>query len=166
MKGAETVKNKVKPIPEGYHSITPSVTFKDSLKAIKFYKKAFGAKEMEIFPSLNGKGTMHATMKIGNSIMMMGDERSNQNCRSAESLGSSPVSFYIYVPNVDDVFRKAVEAGTEITMPLDDMFWGDRCGSLKDPFGYTWMIATHIHDLSREEIREGAELFFTAMAKA
>ena len=159
------MKNKVKPIPEGYHSITPSVTFKDSLKAIKFYKKAFGAKEMEIFPSLNGKGTMHATMKIGNSIMMMGDERSNQNCRSAESLGSSPVSFYIYVPNVDDVFRKAVEAGAEITMPLDDMFWGDRCGTVKDPFGYSWMIATHSRDMTWEEVQKGAEAFFAAAAK-
>ena len=160
------MKNKIKSIPEGYHSVTPSLTFKDSLEAIKFYKKAFGAEELDVFPSPDGQGTMHATMKIGNSIMMMGDERPNQSCKSAESLGSSPIGFFIYVSNVDEVFQKAVDAGAEITMPLEDMFWGDRCGSLKDPFGYTGMIATHTRDLSRDEIREGAESFFAAMSKA
>jgi PhnB protein len=164
IQGEKNMKTKVKPIPEGYHSITLSVTFKDSLKAIKFYKKAFGAKELDVFPSPDGKGTMHATMKIGDSIMMMGDERPDQNCKSAESLGSTPVSFYIYVPNVDEVFQKAVDAGATITMPLDDMFWGDRCGSLKDSFGYTWMVATHTRDLNRDEVREGAESFFAVMA--
>jgi PhnB protein len=160
------MKSKIKPIPEGYHSVTPSLTFKDSLKAIKFYQKAFGAKELDVFPAPDGRGTMHATMQIGDSILMMGDERPNQNCKSAESLGTSPISFFIYVPNVDMVFEKAIEAGAKITMPLDDMFWGDRCGSLKDPFGYTWMIATHTRNLSRDEVREGAESFFASMAKA
>jgi PhnB protein len=159
------MKTNVKPIPEGYHSVTPDLTLKDSLKAIKFYKKAFGAKEMGIYPSPDGKSTMHATIKIGDSIIMMGDERPGQSCESAETLGASPVSLFIYVPDVDKVFNQAVDAGAEITMPLDDMFWGDRCGSVKDPFGYSWMIATHTRDMTREEVQKGAESFFAASAK-
>ena len=159
------MKTKAKPIPEGYHSVTPDLTLKDSLKAIEFYKKAFGAKEMGIFPSPDGKSTMHAVIKIGDSIIMMGDERPGQSCESAETLGASPVSLFIYVPDVDKVFNQAVDAGAEITMPLDDMFWGDRCGSVKDPFGYSWMIATHTRDMTREEVQKGAESFFAASAK-
>jgi PhnB protein len=167
------MKSKVKPIPEGYHTVTPSLTFKDSLKAIEFYKKAFGAKKLDVFPSPDGnteqaslrESTMHATIKIGDSIIMMGDERPGQTCQSAETMGSSPVSFYIYVPNVDTVYNQAVDAGCEVTMPLDDMFWGDRSGTVKDPFGYTWMIATHIKDMSGDEMKEAAEEFFAAMAK-
>ena len=159
------MKNKVKPIPEGYHSVTPSITLKDSLKAIKFYKKAFGAKEQGIFPAPDGKSTMHAVIKIGDSIIMMGDERPGQTCQSAETMSGSPVSFYIYVQNADTVYNQAVDAGCEVTMPLDDMFWGDRCGTVKDPFGYTWMIATHIKDMTRDETKEAAEEFFAEMAK-
>ena len=159
------MKNKVKSIPEGYHSVTPDLTLKDSLKAIKFYKKAFGAKEMGVFPSPDGKSTMHAVIKIGDSIIMMGDERPGESCESAETLGASPVSLFIYVPDVDKVFNQAVDAGAEITMPLDDMFWGDRCGTVKDPFGYSWMIATHSRDMTWEEVQKGAEAFFAAAAK-
>ena len=108
---------------------------------------------------------MHAVIKIGDSIIMMGDEKSGQTCESAETLGASPVSFYIYVPNVDSVYKQAVDAGCEITMPLDDMFWGDRCGTVKDPFGYTWMVATHIKDMGGDEMKEAAGEFFAAMAK-
>jgi PhnB protein len=160
------MKTKVKPVPEGYHSVTPDLTLKDSLKAIKFYKKAFGAKEMGVFPSPEGKSTMHAAIKIGDSIIMMGDERPGQSCESAETLGASPVSLFIYVPDVDKVFNQAVDAGAEITMPLDNMFWGDRCGTVKDPFGYSWMIATHTCDMTWEEVQKGAEAFFAAAAKA
>ncbi len=156
---------KVKPIPEGFHSVTPILTLKDSLKAIEFYKKALGAKVLDVMPSLDGKGTMHATIKIGDSVLMMGDEMPNQQCKSAESLGASPVSFYIYAPNVDAAFKQAIAAGATETMPVADMFWGDRCGSLKDPFGYSWMIATHNRDLTEDQIREGAESFFAAAGK-
>jgi PhnB protein len=156
---------KVKPVPEGFHSVTPTLTLKDSRKAIEFYKKAFGAKVLEIMPSPDGKGTMHASIQIGDSILMMGDERPGQSCKSAESLGASPISLYVYMPNVDAVFKQALAAGATQTMPVADMFWGDRCGSLKDPFGYSWMIATHNRDLTEEEIREGAESFFAAAAK-
>ena len=150
------------PIPAGYHSVTSSLTLKDSLKAIEFYKKAFGAKLLDLFPGLDGKGTMHATIQIGDSILMMGDE--GHGCQSAETLGTSPVSLYIYVPNVDAFFKQAVAAGATVTMPVDEMFWGDRAGSLKDPFGYSWMIATHNRELSKEQMRDGAKAFFAKMA--
>ncbi len=155
-----------KPIPEGYHSVTPSLTFKDSTKAVEFYKKAFGAHSVEVFPSPDGKRTMHATMKIGDSILMMGDEMPNSDCaRSAETLGASPINFFIYVPNADQAFRQAIAAGGKEAMPVMDMFWGDRCGTLKDPFGYSWTIATHKQDLTPEQVKKGAEAFFAQMAK-
>ena len=151
-----------KPIPSGYHAVTPSLTFKDSKKAIEFYKKAFGATVLGIFPNLTGQGIMHATLQIGDSIVMMGDEMpgGSRTCKSAETLGSSPISLFLYVPDVDTAFKKAVAAGGTAAMPVADMFWGDRAGSVKDPFGYQWMIATHKRDLSNEEIRKEAETFF------
>ena len=152
-----------KPVPEKYHSITPSLTFKDCRKALDFYKKAFGAKVLDFMPSPTGQGTMHATMQIGNSIVMMGDE--NQNCKSAETLGGSPISLYVYVPDADAAFKQAVAAGGTATMPVADMFWGDRAGNIRDPFGYSWMIATHQQDLTNEQIQKGAEAFFAQMAK-
>lgn len=155
-----------KPIREGYHTVTPIFTFRDSKKAIEFYKKAFGAKVLEVLPSPKGERTMHATIKIGDSILMMGDEMPDPNCsKSAESLGASPVSLYLYVPNADTAFKQAIADGAVETMPVTDMFWGDRCGSLKDPFGYSWMIATHTQDLTPEQISKGAEAFFSQMAK-
>ena len=157
---------QAKPIPQGYHSVTPSFTFKDCKKAIEFYKKAFGAKVLDNLPSLDGKGTMHATIQMGDSILMMGDEMPNPSCsKSAETMGASPVSFYLYVKDVDAAFRQAAAAGAIVTIPVAEMFWGDRSGSLKDPFGYSWMIATHTRDLNSEEVRKGAEVFFTSMAK-
>ncbi len=151
------------PIPEGYHTITPSIMFKDSQKAIDFYKKAFDAKVLGVFPNMDGKGIMHAAIQIGSSIIMMGDE--NANCSSATTLGSSPVSFFVYVTDVDAAFKKAVDAGGEVSMPVTEMFWGDRAGQVKDPFGYAWMIGTHVKDLSNEEIRKNAEEFFAKMSK-
>src|SRR5690349_6022206 len=118
------------PIPAGYHSVTPSLTLKDSKKAIEFYQKAFGAKVLDLFPNLNGQGTMHASIQIGNSIIMMGDEMpGGQGCKSAEALGGSPISLYIYVEDVDSAFKQAVAAGAKATMPVADMFWGDRAGN-------------------------------------
>jgi PhnB protein len=163
---SKIMKSTVKAIPEGYHSVTPTLTLKNSLSGIEFYKKAFGAKELMVFPSPDGRGTMHATMQIGDSIVMMGDEMPGQGCKSAESLGCSPVSLYLYVPNVDVIFKQAVAAGATTVMPVMDMFWGDRCGTLKDPFGYAWMIATHNRDLSTEQVREGARDFCEKAAKA
>lgn len=151
---------KVNPVPSGYHTITPSLTFKSSSKALEFYQSAFGAQILNHLPSPEGGRTMHATMQIGNSILMMGDEIQSENCsKSAETLGASPISLYVYVPNVDQAFEQAVGVGATVTMPVMDMFWGDRCGGVKDPFGYTWIIATHIKDLTEDEIKKGAQDF-------
>ena len=160
------MKTKVRAIPEGFHAVTPSLTLKNSLEAIEFYERAFGAKEIGVFPSPDGKRTMHATIQIGDSILMMGDEWPDQDCKSAESLGASPISLYVYVPKVDEVFNHAVSAGATVIMSVEDMFWGDRCGTVKDPFGYSWTIATHTRDLSEQEIQQGAQSFFAAAGKA
>jgi uncharacterized glyoxalase superfamily protein PhnB len=156
-----------KPIPEGFHSVTPSFTVKDSKQAIEFYKKAFDAKVLALMPDPSGRRTMHATIQIGNSIVMMGDEMPGaEHCaKSAETVGSSPISLYVYVPDADAAFKQAVAAGGTVVMPVTDMFWGDRAGSVKDPFGYSWMIATHKQDLTKDQIQKGAEAFFASMAK-
>ena len=153
-----------KPIPTGYHSLTPSFSFKDSKKAIEFYKKAFNATVLDLFPSLDGKGIMHASLKIGDSIFMMGDEMGDMN-RSAETVGASPISLFLYVQDADAAFEQAVAAGATVIYPVAEMFWGDRAGNLQDPFGYQWMIATHKRDMTQEEIRAEAQTFFAQMAK-
>ncbi|MBI1882835.1 MAG: VOC family protein [Chlamydiae bacterium] len=109
-------------------------------------------------------GIMHATIQIADSILMMGDEMSGK-CKSAETLGSSPISLFFSVPNADAVFKQAVAAGCTVVMPMADMFWGDRAGNVQDPFGYSWMIATHTQDLSKDQIRKNAEEFFAQWEK-
>ena len=156
-----------KQVPEGYYTVTPSFTFKDSRKAIEFYKKAFGAKVLDLMMDPGGRRTMHATIQIGNSIVMMGDEMPGaENCaKSAETLGTCPISLYVYLSDADAAFKQAVAAGGTVIMPVADMFWGDRAGTLRDPFGYQWMIATHKQDLTNDQIQKGAEAFFASMAK-
>lgn len=154
----------MKPIPEGYRTVTPAFTFKDSRKALDFYKKAFGAAETLVMPGPGGKGVMHATMKIGDSIVMLGDENPEMGCRSVETLGGSPVAFYLYVPDADAAFKKAVAAGAKVQMPMQDAFWGDRTGTVKDPFGHAWTFATHVKDLTPEQIAKGAEEAMTHSA--
>jgi PhnB protein len=154
-----------KAIPEGYHSVTPMFMFKDARKAIDFYIRAFGAQEHYAMPGPDGKGVMHAEVQIGNSIIMMDEENPHQPCKSAETTGGSPVSFYLYVENVDEAFGIALAAGAETRMPVQDMFWGDRVGTLQDPFGYSWTLATHIRDMTPQEIRQGAQAAFAEMAK-
>lgn len=149
----------VKAIPEGYRTVTPMFVFKDARKAIDFYKKAFGATERYVMPGPNGKGVMHAEIKIGDSIVMMGEENSETKCRSAESFKGSPVSFYIYVNDADAAFKKAVDAGATPEMVVQEMFWGDKMGSVTDPFGYSWALATHTKELSPQEIERGAKEF-------
>lgn len=154
-----------KAIPEGYRSVTPMLVLKDARRAIEFYKKAFGAAERYAMPGPDNKGVMHAEILIGNSIIMMGEESPNEPCKSAETAGGSPVSFYLYVEDVDKAFQKALDAGCTVKMPVQDMFWGDRFGSLNDPFGYNWGLATHTRDLTDKEIQEGAKAMFEQMAK-
>jgi uncharacterized glyoxalase superfamily protein PhnB len=154
-----------KAIPEGFHSITPYLVFKDARKAIDFYKRAFGAQERFAMPGPDGKGVMHAELQIGNSIIMMSEENPQQPCKSAETSGGSPVSFYLYLENVDEAFPVALGAGAEVRMPVQEMFWGDRAGTLQDPFGYSWTLATHSKDLTPAEIQQGAQAFFCQAAK-
>lgn len=154
-----------KAIPEGFHSVTPMFVFKDARKAIEFYKRAFGAQERFAMPGPDGKGVMHAELRIGDSIIMMSEENPQQPCKSAETIGGSPVSFYLYLENVDEAFRIALEAGAESRMPVQDMFWGDRTGTVQDPFGYSWTLAVHIKDLTPQEIQQGAQAFFAEMAR-
>ncbi|MGA2255871.1 MAG: VOC family protein [Thermoguttaceae bacterium] len=154
-----------KPIPDGFHAITPVFVFKDSHKAIEFYKEAFAATEQCVMPCPDGQGVMHAELKIGDSTIMLGDENPTYPCKSAETLGGSPISLYLYVKDVDAAFRRALAAGGTVKMPVQDMFWGDRVGSLSDPFGYSWTLATHVADLSPEEMTRGAEAAFAGTGK-
>lgn len=152
-------------IPEGFHSVTPLAVFKDAGKAIDFYKNAFGAEVLFTMPGPDGKGIMHAELRIGNSILMMGEEHPQMECRSAETAGGSPVAFYLYVENADRAFSRAVEAGAQVRRPVEEMFWGDRVGDVVDPFGYAWSLATRVRDLTPQEMAEGAKAFFARMAK-
>ncbi len=152
----------VRPIPEGYGTVTPSITLRDTAKAIDYYKRAFGARERAIMRGPDGK-VMHAEAQIGNSIIMFNDEV--MGSRSAETQGGSPVSFYLYVENVDEAHKKAVSEGAESTMPPTDMFWGDRMSSIKDPFGLRWSFATHVKDVTPEEMKRGQEEFMKQMAE-
>lgn len=152
------------PIPQGFNSITPIFVFKDCLKAIDFYKQAFGAQELFVMPGPDGKGVMHAELKIGNSIIMLGEEHPQMNCKGVESFGGSPLNLYLYVENVDQAFRRALEAGAQSLEPVQDMFWGDRVGTVQDLFGYRWTIATHIKDLSQEEMQQAAQEAMAQMA--
>jgi uncharacterized glyoxalase superfamily protein PhnB len=151
----------VKPIPEGYHTVTPFMTVRDAASAIEFYKKAFGATERGVMKDPTGK-VMHAELKIGDSIVMMSDEFPDYGALSPQSVGGSSMGLHIYVDNVDAAFDRAVKAGAQVEMPVIDQFWGDRYGKLKDPYGHKWSIATHTKDLSREEMKQGME---DAMAK-
>jgi PhnB protein len=151
----------VKPIPDGYHTVTPHITVNDGNKAIEFYKKAFGAKEVYRMPGPGGK-IMHAEIQIGDSMIMLNDEFPEMDgSRSAKSLGGSAVTLNLYVPDVDKLFNQAVAAGATATMPVADMFWGDRYGKLKDPFGHNWSIATHKEDVTPEEVMKRAQAEFS-----
>ena len=147
----------VKPIPDGYHSVTPYLVIKGAARAIDFYKQVFGATEMLRMEGPGGS-IGHAEIKIGDSPVMLADEHPAMNCLGPESFGGSPVSLMIYVEDSDAVFAQAVAAGATVIRPLQDQFYGDRSGTVTDPFGHTWTIATHKEDLSPEEVgRRAAE---------
>lgn len=150
-----------KPIPDGYHSLTPYLTVRDAARAIEFYKQAFGATERGVMKGPDGK-VMHAELMIGDSIVMLADEYPDMGVVSPQTVGGSGSGLHIYVENVDSSFERAVKAGANVEMPVADMFWGDRYGKLKDPFGHRWSIATHTADLSMEEMDKGMK---EAMAK-
>jgi PhnB protein len=148
------MERKVRPIPDGYYSVTPYLIVKDAAAAIEFYKKAFGAKEL--FRMAPGKGDKigHAEIRIGNSPVMLADEFPEHGVRSPDSIGGSPVSLLLYVEDVDATGARAVTAGAKVVRPIKDQFYGDRSGTYTDPFGHTWTIATHKEDLSPEEIEQ------------
>jgi PhnB protein len=143
----------VKPIPEGYYSLTPYLVCKGAEKAIAFYAKAFGAQETVRMPGPDGS-IAHAEVKIGNSMLMLSDENKERGQLSPESLGGSPCSIMLYADDVDAVFQRALAAGAKAEMPPADMFWGDRMGNLVDPFGHKWAVATHTEDVSPEEMEK------------
>jgi PhnB protein len=148
---------RTNPIPDGIHSITPYLTVKGASEAIDFYKKAFGAKELMRVPWPDGKLIMHAQIKIGDSPLFITDEFPDMNWAGSELSGRSPVTIHLYVDDVDKTFKAALAAGAKETMPVADMFWGDRYGRLVDPFGHQWSLATHIEDLSPDEIGKRAQ---------
>lgn len=153
-----------KPIPDGFHTVTPHLIVSDAAKAIDFYKKALGAQEKDKFLSPDGQGVMHAELKVGDSIVMLGSERP-PHCLSPKSRGGTSVSLNLYVDNADASFDRAVKAGCTVKMPMWDMFWGDRYGQVEDPFGHQWSFATHKQDLTKEQIAQNAKAFFAQMAK-
>jgi PhnB protein len=146
----------VKPIPEGYHTLTPFLTVRDAARAIEFYKEAFGAKERGVMKGPDGK-VMHAELTIGDSIIMLSDEWPEFGALSPLSSGGAGMGLHIYVDGVDAAFDRAVKAGAQIEMPVTDQFWGDRYGKLKDPFGHKWSIATHTKDMSSDEMKRSMD---------
>lgn len=145
----------VKPIPDGYHSITPYLIIRDAARALDFYKQALGAEELFRMASPDGQ-IGHAEIKIGNSILMLADEHPEMGYQSPQSYGGTPVSIMLYVEDVDARFQKAVAAGAKVKRPLKDQFYGDRSGTIADPFGHEWTIATHKEDLPPAEIERRA----------
>ena len=153
-----------KPIPDGFHTATPSIVVNSSNDAIEFYKKAFGANEIYRFPAPDGK-IMHAMIQIGDSYIMMNDEFPGMGARAPGTIGGTPVTIHLFVEDADKIFNQAVAAGATITMPIMDAFWGDRFGTVTDPYGHSWAIATHQKDMSPEEMKKASEEFFANMAK-
>lgn len=154
----------VKPIPEGYHSITPYLVVDDAAGAIDFYRRAFGAQERMRMNTPAGK-VGHAELKIGDSMLMLADEMPGSGMRSPKSLGGTPAGIFVYVEDVDTVFNQAVSAGAKVEMPVADQFWGDRYGKLKDPFGHSWSLATHKEELTQEEMSKRAKAAMEKMGQ-
>jgi PhnB protein len=158
--------NTVKPIPDGYTAVTPYLTVKGAAAAIDFYKKAFGAEEALRMNAPDGKKVMHAEIRIGGAVIMLHDEAPEWKALSPQTIGDTSCSIMLYVKDVDAVVQRAIAAGATSLMPVEDQFYGDRCGTIKDPFGHKWSIATHIEDVASDEIaRRAAEKFGHATNK-
>jgi PhnB protein len=151
----------VKPIPEGYHTATPYLAVDDAAEAIEYYKKAFGAKERGRMETPDGK-IGHAELQIGDSVVMLSDPLPQATTRTPKELGGTSASVFLYVEDVDAVVKDAVDAGASVTMEVADQFWGDRFGTIADPFGHLWSIATHIEDVPPEEMAERAKAALAA----
>jgi len=149
------MKKKIKPIPKGYHAVTPYLSVQGAAGAIAFYKKAFGAKEVMRMPGPGGT-IGHAEIQVGDSRIMLADEFPEMNFRSPRSVGGTPVNIHLYVPDADKVVKRAIAAGAKPLRPVADQFYGDRSGSLEDPFGHVWHVATHIKDNPMKELKKRA----------
>jgi len=149
--------NKTKPIPDGYHSLTPYLVAVNAASAIEFYKKAFGATERMRLAGPDGK-IMHAELEIGDSVIMLGGESAGGS--GPASTGGALVSMYFYTEDVDAVFSRAIALGATVKKPVEDQFYGDRSGILTDPFGHVWSVATHVEDVSPEEIKKRTAALF------
>jgi PhnB protein len=156
---------KAKAIPDSYHGATPYLCVKDAAKALDFYKKAFGAKETMRMGEPGGK-IGHAEIKIGDAILMLADEFPEYGHLSPQSIGGTPVSMMIYVEDVDGFVNKAVAAGSKLLRPVEDQFYGDRIGQLEDPFGHKWHFATHIEDVSPDEMKKRHDEYLKKMKKS
>lgn len=139
------------------NTVTPHLVCKDAEKAIEFYKKAFGAEERFRLDTPDGKKVLHASLRIGNSAIMLADEFPDWGSVGPETLKGTPVVIHLYVEDADSVFDRAVQSGATVTMQLQDMFWGDRDGQVRDPFGHSWSVATHVRDVSLEEMEQAAK---------
>ncbi len=148
---------KAKPVPDGYHTLTPQLMLDNAGQTIDWYRRAFGVEEVSRFVGPDGK-IMHAELKIGDSRFMVGEVMKDQ--KGPRALGGSPASLWLYVENSDALFNKAVSAGATVHMPMADQFWGDRAGALTDPAGYVWWVATRTEDLSQAEMQRRGEEFF------
>jgi len=156
--------DNVRPIPEGYHSLTPAITCKNAASAIDFYKEAFGATEINRMPGPSGM-IMHSELRIGDSVIFVSDEFPGMS--AAPTPGATPSSYlFLYAPDVDTIFNRAVAAGAQVSMPVVDMFWGDRYGKLTDPFGHSWGIATHVEDVAPDEMARRSAEWTAKMTKA
>ncbi len=153
--------SNVKPIPEGYGSVTPHLVVSPCADAIDFYQRAFGAIIVDRMNIPDSETVMHASMRIGNSVLMLNDEFPEWGVIGPSSLKGSPVTLHLYVADVDAALKQAQDAGATITMPAQDQFWGDRYGKLTDPFGHHWSIATHIADPTWEEMEKASKAFFS-----
>ena len=151
-------------IPEGMHSVTPHLICAGAAKAIEFYKQAFGAEEGARLPGPDGR-LMHASVKIGDSQVMLVDEMPEWGALGPKSLKGTPVTIHLYVEDVDALVARAVKAGAKVTMPVADQFWGDRYGKLEDPFGHHWSVATHVRDVSMEEVQSAMRQMAKSMQK-
>lgn len=156
--------SQVKAVPDGFHTITPHLIVKNAKAAIDFYQKAFGAELVGEIAYVPGGKVMHAMMRIGDSFFMLNDEFPEYGACAPAQTGSG-VSLHIYLDNVDKAFARATDAGAEVKMPVMDMFWGDRYGQVADPFGHKWSLATHVKDMSHEEMKRAQEEAMAAMGK-
>ena len=149
----------VNPIPPGMHTLTPNLVLRDCAKAIDFYKKALEAQEIARMPAPDGKSVWHAELKIGDSVFFLNDEMPGMGRPAPSAKDPAPVTMWLYVPDADAAYRRAIGAGAKSTMEPADMFWGDRCAGVADPYGYFWSFATHKKDVTPEEMRKAGEEF-------